>query len=246
MAEFLATAGCSSTKVSGLESRTGNSEANRLWTGSGWAAMAEKAGGRGALQGLHSRRPTSRFIAVRFRAVSLATGQGVRREYTMPEGAVLISMQIIHNLAQARLAQDTVITIGAFDGIHLGHQAILGQLVKRAKQLGCLSNVVTFQPHPRAVLYPALGTKWLTTLDEKIMLMSQIGLDVVTVIAFTKKMADMSAQDFVAELQGKLHMRELWIGADFALGRGREGNARALSVIASAGRSCMAPDVAAG
>ncbi|NLS77083.1 MAG: bifunctional riboflavin kinase/FAD synthetase [Chloroflexi bacterium] len=138
-------------------------------------------------------------------------------------------MRTIHELTTAHLDQETVLTIGAFDGIHLGHQAILAQLIQRARGCHCLSGMVTFDPHPRVVLAPQAKTELLTTLDEKEELVRALGLDLLVVIPFTPALAATSARDFVEPLRAHLRLRELWVGPNFFLGRGKEGNAARLA-----------------
>mgnify|MGYP005834457737 CR=1 FL=1 len=141
-------------------------------------------------------------------------------------------MQVIHEIFEAHLTRDTVLTIGAFDGIHLGHQAILRRIMERARESGLLGGLVTFEPHPRAVLAPTQEHRYLTTLAEKLALLQELGLDFCTVLPFSREMATQPASVFVASLRERLHMRELWVGPDFALGRNREGDVEALHRIA--------------
>ncbi len=138
-------------------------------------------------------------------------------------------MRTIHDLTETYLDQESLLTIGAFDGLHLGHQAILTQLVAQAQGYGYLSGMVTFHPHPRAVLNPQAKTELLTTLEEKEELVRALGLDLFVVIPFTRELAATSARDFVGLLRAQLRLRELWIGPNFALGRGQEGNATRLA-----------------
>jgi len=137
-------------------------------------------------------------------------------------------MRVIRDPKQAGLEQDTVLTIGAFDGLHLGHQELLKRLVRRAKQTYRLSGVMTFDPHPRAVLSPTDNTFCLTTTEDKVAILQQWGIDLLVVLPFTRDLARMSAHDFMQMLALDLRMTELWVGWNFALGRGREGDVKAL------------------
>ncbi|MBC7262412.1 MAG: bifunctional riboflavin kinase/FMN adenylyltransferase, partial [Chloroflexi bacterium] len=137
-------------------------------------------------------------------------------------------MRIIHNLQQANIENETALTIGAFDGLHLGHQELLRQLIRRAQQTQRLSGVVTFDPLPKAVLSPASNLICLTTIEDKIELLEQWGLDLLVILPFTAELARTSARDFVQGLCTHLRMTELWVGWNFALGYGREGNVRML------------------
>ncbi len=140
-------------------------------------------------------------------------------------------MRIVKSLADAKPDRDSILTIGAFDGVHLGHQAVLKQLIARAKETNRLSGLVTFQPHPRSVLSSASEPRYLTTLEEKAALVKQIGLDLLAVLPFTTALAATPAQEFVSALYINLRMRELLTGPDFALGRNREGNVSVLREI---------------
>jgi riboflavin kinase/FMN adenylyltransferase len=138
-------------------------------------------------------------------------------------------MRIIRDLHQAKLGRETVLTIGAFDGLHLGHQQLLRQLIRRARETERISAVLTFDPLPRTVLDPASNAICLTTTDDKIEVLEQWGLDVLVILPFTRELALTSARSFVQMLCDHLHMSELWVGWNFALGRGRTGNVSALT-----------------
>jgi riboflavin kinase/FMN adenylyltransferase len=140
-------------------------------------------------------------------------------------------MRVIDDLANAQVEQPTVVTVGAFDGLHIGHQHIIKELIRHARETGRLSAVVTFHPHPRAVLRPWLSPKVLTTPGEKAVLLAQMGLDILVLVSFTPEVARMPAREFVRLLRERLRMEELWVGRDFALGRGREGNVPALQAM---------------
>jgi len=137
-------------------------------------------------------------------------------------------MRIIRDLNAVSLERETVLTVGAFDGLHLGHQSLLKRLMSSARESGRLSGVVTFDPPPRRVLSPDSNIICLTTLEDKIELLDSWGLDLLVIITFTLELAGTSARDFVRPLRDQLRMAELWVGWNFALGRGREGDAPAL------------------
>ncbi len=132
-------------------------------------------------------------------------------------------MQIIDDLSQAHLDTDTILTIGAFDGVHRGHQYLIGQLLQRARQTHRLAGLITFHPHPSAVLSPRNPTRYITTPGEKAALLERLGLDIVAILPFNQEMAQTSARRFIEMVFRQLRMRELWVGKDFALGYGREG-----------------------
>ncbi|NLF14496.1 MAG: bifunctional riboflavin kinase/FMN adenylyltransferase [Anaerolineaceae bacterium] len=126
--------------------------------------------------------------------------------------------------------RDLVLTIGTFDGVHLGHRRLVQQVVRRGQERGCLSAAITFYPHPRAVV-TGQGPACLCTLDDRLTLLRELGLDAVEVLPFTRDLAGLPAPDFMALLCRSLRLRELWVGSDFALGRGREGTVARLAEI---------------
>src|SRR5215210_1690691 len=116
-------------------------------------------------------------------------------------------------------------TIGNFDGVHRGQRHALDLLVARAEELGVPSVVVTFDPHPVAVLRPEQAPALLTTLPQKEKLLEEAGVAVVLVVRFTPELAKIPAQRFVREfLHEKLDLKELYVGASFVFGHGREGD----------------------
>ena len=136
-------------------------------------------------------------------------------------------MQAFPSLAQLHL-QNTWVTIGSFDGVHRGHQEVLDQLVSRAHAAGEMAVVVTFYPHPATVLRGLKRAYYLTTPEEKESLMAQAGVDTLVTLAFNRQMAAMPARAFMAEIHAHLGLKQLWVGYDFSLGRGREGDVSAL------------------
>jgi riboflavin kinase/FMN adenylyltransferase len=140
-------------------------------------------------------------------------------------------MQVEEELARFSPEKDMLLTIGVFDGVHLGHRYLISNLVSRAKQQGLLSGVVTFKQHPRELLSPHARLSYLTTLAEREQLLKHEGVDMVIALSFTRELANLTAREFVSLLQKHLRMRGLVIGPDFALGKNREGNAATLSVL---------------
>ncbi len=140
-------------------------------------------------------------------------------------------MQIVKELAELTPKQETMLTIGVFDGVHLGHQHLIKRLKKQAAERGLLSGVVTFRGHPEAVLYPQMELAFLTSLEERISLIQNLGVEFIAVLSFTPELAQLSAREFVSLLKEQLKMQGLVIGPDFALGRGREGNATVLTAL---------------
>jgi riboflavin kinase/FMN adenylyltransferase len=123
-----------------------------------------------------------------------------------------------------------VVTIGNFDGIHRGHQAILATVVARAQALRAPAVVYTFEPHPRKVLRPDTAPALLTTLDQKLELIAAAGVDAVVLEPFTLEFARTAPDVFVREcLHARLAPREVYVGYDFHFGRDREGSMRLLT-----------------
>ena len=128
-------------------------------------------------------------------------------------------------------ARGVIATIGAFDGIHRGHQELLRQVVTRASALGCDSLAVTFDPHPDIVLYPERRLTELSDRDQKQELMRSMGIGDVLIFDFTPELSMLRPEEFIGRLQAQHTLRELWVGSDFALGRGRSGTIAALAEI---------------
>ncbi|MBM4465978.1 MAG: bifunctional riboflavin kinase/FAD synthetase [Chloroflexi bacterium] len=137
-------------------------------------------------------------------------------------------MEVIDDLSSANLNSDTILTVGAFDGVHRGHQHLIQQMVEEARQAKRLAGLITFYPHPNAVLSPYNPTRYLSTPGEKAALLERLGLDILAILPFDQEMAQTSARDFIDRVRRHLHMMELWVGANFALGRAREGDVEAL------------------
>jgi riboflavin kinase/FMN adenylyltransferase len=128
-----------------------------------------------------------------------------------------------------RLPQGTAITVGTFDGVHRGHQAVLEELRRRAEAAGRPSVVVTFDPHPLRIVRPEVAPRLLTTLVEKKELLAQFGLDYAAIFPFTRALARLSARQFVEEiLIARLQLAHLIVGYDHGLGRGRSGDIETL------------------
>lgn len=121
------------------------------------------------------------------------------------------------------------VTIGSFDGVHQGHQALIGQLVEAAHAAGNPAIVITFFPHPLRVLRGMSGPFYLSTLDQRAELLGKLGADAVFTLPFNRELANQSAQEFMQALSTHLGIKHLWVGQDFALGRGREGNVTRLA-----------------
>ena len=133
-------------------------------------------------------------------------------------------MQVIGDLAEANLNGLSLVTVGSYDGVHIGHQHLLGQMQSAAGQLGYHTSLVTFHPQPKVVLAPHLQIRYLTTPAEKIILLDALDLDLMAILPFSRETAQTPAIEFARDLVTHLKMRQLWVGPDFALGRNREGD----------------------
>ena len=133
-------------------------------------------------------------------------------------------MSAVKELTQFRPDKETLLTIGVFDGIHVGHQALLTRLRDEAKRRNLLSGVLTFTCHPQRVLHPESKLLWLSDLDTRVRLIKELGIDFVVPFSFNREIAKLTAREFVQLLKEQLKMRGLIVGPDFALGNNREGD----------------------
>lgn len=127
----------------------------------------------------------------------------------------------------------SIVTIGNFDGMHRGHQYMLRQVADRARALEVASFAVTFEPHPQSVLHPEHKPPKLMEPEEKARLLRAAGMDQVWVCPFTHELSLLTPRQFMGMVSDRQPIAELWIGADFALGRGRSGTVAVLSEIGS-------------
>jgi riboflavin kinase / FMN adenylyltransferase len=129
----------------------------------------------------------------------------------------------------------TVITVGTFDGVHRGHLDVIARLVNRSQETRLPSVLVSFDPHPLEVVNPTAAPALLTTVDEKLEVIAETGVNYFVVLPFTHRLAALSAEEFVGEvLRDRFRMRELLIGYDHGLGHRRAGN---VNVLKSLGES---------
>jgi riboflavin kinase/FMN adenylyltransferase len=129
-------------------------------------------------------------------------------------------------------AAPSVVALGAFDGIHVGHQAILGTAVERARAQAIPSVVCTFDRHPMETLNPSRAPAPLTTLDERLHLIGERGVDTTLVLAFTPELARVEPEAFVRDIVvGRLHAREVVVGYNHTFGRGARGDAALLGAM---------------
>ena len=140
-------------------------------------------------------------------------------------------MKVIYYIEEFDPQKPVVLTQGTFDGVHFGHRRILRHVVSEAKKIDGVSVLLTFYPHPRLVLYPDDNElKLLTTIEEKVDLVSALGIDYLIIIPFTKELSRLRASDFVRDiLVEQLHISKLIIGYDHRFGRNREGGLQEMS-----------------
>jgi riboflavin kinase/FMN adenylyltransferase len=134
-------------------------------------------------------------------------------------------MEIIRGLADLNTSYpNTVLTIGNYDGIHLGHQKILTMVLNTAREIDGTSMVMSFDPHPVKVLAPERNMKLLTTPEEKARLLAAMGIDVLLCVKFDKEFSRVLPDDFIRDvLVQKIHVREIIVGSEYAFGKNKKG-----------------------
>lgn len=143
-------------------------------------------------------------------------------------------MKIFHGTENANILRPTVLTLGVFDGLHLGHQRIMRTVVERAKAANAVPTAITFDPHPRAVLHPESAPPLLQTLDQRLANFEVFGIEQAIVVAFDRKFADQDAEEFLSTIvHDRLHAKEVYLGKGFAFGKDRGGNINLLRKLSS-------------
>ncbi|MFL2784781.1 MAG: bifunctional riboflavin kinase/FAD synthetase [Dehalococcoidia bacterium] len=137
-------------------------------------------------------------------------------------------MTIAEELKISNTPTESVITIGVFDGVHLGHQHLINNLKDRAKILQYSSGVITFKNHPASIINPNFKPDFVTTLEHRISLLRSTEIDFVCPITFNDEVASLRAGDFIKLLQEHLGMKMLVVGPDFQMGKDREANVNEL------------------
>jgi riboflavin kinase/FMN adenylyltransferase len=135
-------------------------------------------------------------------------------------------MEVLHGIDKIeRKFHNPVITIGNFDGVHIGHLSLFQRVKELAETMGGESIIITFYPHPIKVLSPSNGPPLITSHEQKVQLIEEAGIDVFLVIEFTREFANMSAHDFVHEIiHSKIGARAVVVGPDYRFGHKREGD----------------------
>jgi len=141
----------------------------------------------------------------------------------------------VRNISKYIEEYPTVITIGTFDGVHIGHQKILNKIINHAKSTELKSSVLTFFPHPRMVLQKDADIKLLNTIDEKVTILERLGLDILIIHPFTKEFSRLTATAFVRDiLVNTLNIKKVIIGYDHRFGRNRNANIQDLIAFGNA------------
>jgi riboflavin kinase/FMN adenylyltransferase len=140
-------------------------------------------------------------------------------------------MRVEEELAELSPEKDMLLTIGVFDGVHLGHKYLISQLTEHARQQNLLSGVVTFRQHPQEILSPQTKLPFLTDLTRRANLLKNEGVEAIIPLSFTRELAQLSARQFVSLLKKYLRMHGMVVGPDFALGRNREGSTNTLRAL---------------
>ena len=139
-------------------------------------------------------------------------------------------MKIFHGTDNANILRGTVLTLGVFDGLHLGHQRIMQTVVERAKANELVPTAITFDPHPRAVLHPENAPPLLQTLDQRLANFEFLGIKQAIVIPFNKEFAETDAETFLHDIvYERLQAREVYLGRGFFFGKNRGGNIELLN-----------------
>ena len=139
-------------------------------------------------------------------------------------------MEISHSIYDFKSTTETIVTIGTFDGVHIGHQKIIQELVSKAKEQNKKSVLLTFFPHPRMVLQKEASIQLINTIEERADYLEKLGLDALIIHPFNKEFSRLTALDFVRDvLVNQLNIAKLYIGYDHHFGKNREGNIEQLT-----------------
>ncbi len=141
-------------------------------------------------------------------------------------------MQVFDSITELKKNENTILTLGTFDGIHPGHLKIIDKLLERSKEMKCRNVVITFHPHPRMVLSKDSSVKILTTLEERKNLLEKRGVENFLTINFTKEFASLTGEQFIYDyLINGIGITEIVLGYDHHFGKGRSGNVELLKNI---------------
>lgn len=138
---------------------------------------------------------------------------------------IIAVLNVFPSISEFNSTKKTIVTIGTFDGVHIGHQKIIEKLIQETKKADCESLILTFFPHPRMVLNGSSSIKLLNTINEKSILLEKMGLDNLVVHPFDKKFSNLSAEEFVKTiLVDSFNLKKIIIGYDHRFGNNRAAN----------------------
>ncbi len=141
-------------------------------------------------------------------------------------------MKVFHGTENAGILRPTVLTLGVFDGLHLGHQKIVATVVERTKAVNAVPTAITFDPHPRAVLAPENAPPLLQTLDQRLGALEFLGIEQTIIVRFSQEFAKTDAEEFLRDVFfSRLKAQEVYLGAGFSFGKNRAGNIELLRKI---------------
>ena len=134
-------------------------------------------------------------------------------------------MEVVRNINKIVKDPNSIVTVGVFDGVHIAHQEILRRMKEEKLKTGARTVLVTYDPHPQEVLHPNEKFYILTTIDERIELLSDYDLDIIFVVNFTPEFSNITAEEFCKEIMlGRIGLRKVIVGYNHAFGKNREGN----------------------
>src|ERR1700733_12403843 len=144
-------------------------------------------------------------------------------------------MKTYHHIDEFKPVKNAVVTIGTFDGVHLGHRKIISRLKELAAAAGGETVILTFFPHPRMILHPEdENIKLITTIDEKAQLMEQLGVDHLIITPFSRDFSNQTAEEYIRDiLVKKIGTKKIVIGYDHRFGKDRQGGLSELQALSS-------------
>src|SRR5471030_1881646 len=134
-------------------------------------------------------------------------------------------MKIYHHINDFKAVANAIVTIGTFDGVHIGHRKIISKITELAKESGGESVILTFFPHPRMILHPEdHDLKLITTINEKAMLLEELGVDHLIITPFSRDFSNLSALEYIHDiLVARIGIKKIVIGYDHRFGKDRKG-----------------------
>lgn len=138
-------------------------------------------------------------------------------------------MEVVRGLNFNHRGLPIAATVGSYDGVHFGHRVLLESTIREAERIGGRSMVITFDPHPRVVVDPTAEIKLLTTTEEKISLIAEMGVDLLVIIPFDREFSHTSPHDFIRILVEKLGVSSLVVGYDHQFGHAKSGDFKSLN-----------------